>query len=273
MPLRRRDVAGAERSIEGASKEQSMRTILLLLFIIVYFTIGFLWMGLIGLMKLFKAEKVAGKMAFLYIHFGCKVGLFISGTKVDARGVENIQKDRAALYVLNHRSIFDIIITYAYMKDRTGFIAKKELSKIPIFSWWVRLGNGLFLDRDDIRQGMKTILTGIEYLKDGVSMCIFPEGTRNKDNEDLTSLMEFHAGSFKLSEKSGAPVVPVAVYNTAQCLEDHFPWIKSTHVKITFGTPIEMDGLSKEEMRFLSKSVHEVMEGMLQVYKEEEQQP
>ena len=70
----------------------------------------------------------------------------------------------------------------------------------------------LFLDRKDIKQGLKTILEGIEKVKSGISICIFPEGTRNKVND---TFLPFHEGSFKIAEKSGCPIIPMSIYNSA----------------------------------------------------------
>lgn len=65
----------------------------------------------------------------------------------------------------------------------------------------------LFLDRKDIKQGLKTILTAIEKIKSGISICIFPEGTRNKNKDEL-ELLPFHEGSFKIASKSGCAIHP-----------------------------------------------------------------
>lgn len=95
------------------------------------------------------------------------------------RGLENIPTDRAVLYVGNHRSYFDIVMGYMTVPRLTGFIAKKEMIKIPLLNRWMDRMNCLFLDRSNIKEGLKTILAGIEKIKGGISMWIFPEGTRN----------------------------------------------------------------------------------------------
>lgn len=82
----------------------------------------------------------------------------------------------------------------------------------------------LFLDRDNIKEGMKTILTAIEKAKNGISICIFPEGTRNKTSD---TFLPFHEGSFKIAEKAGVPIIPMTIVNSAAVFEDQFPKIKS----------------------------------------------
>ena len=82
-----------------------------------------------------------------------------------------------------------------------GFFAKKEMEKVPLLSTWMKRLHCLFLDRNDLKQGLKTILTAIEKVKSGISICIFPEGTRNK-NEDELDMLPFHEGSFKIAAKA-----------------------------------------------------------------------
>ena len=83
----------------------------------------------------------------------------------------------------------------------------------------------LFLDRNDLKQGLKTILTAIEKVKSGISICIFPEGTRNK-NEDELDMLPFHEGSFKIAAKANCPIIPMAISGSADIWENHFPRVK-----------------------------------------------
>ena len=110
------------------------------------------------------------------------------------------QKTHQSFYIGNHRSYFDIVLSYSRCPIRTGYIAKKEMERYPLLSNWMRYLHCLFLDRKDIKQGLKTILTAIEKIKSGISICIFPEGTRNKNKDEL-ELLPFHEGSFKIASK------------------------------------------------------------------------
>lgn len=240
----------------------------LLLLLLLIFGI-FVW-PVIWIARIF-SQSAADKIAHWFVRTACKAGRLGAGVKMDARGLENLDNEDAVVYVINHRSIFDIITTYPYFKKPTGFVAKKELAGIPVFSYWLKLANGLFLDRQNIREGLKTILQAIEKIKAGTSMVIFPEGIRNKDQESLTTLLEFHDASFKLAEKTGAKIVPIALYNTANCFENHKPWMYSTKVKMTVGTPIDIKDLSPEHRKFLGKYVQSVMQDMMNVYAAEEQ--
>ena len=214
-------------------------------------------------------KDLTERIAFRFIHDLCCAGAFVCGLKPDIRGLENILEDEPAVYIMNHRSIFDIILAYTMMKRKTGFIAKKELKKAPFLAQWITLNHGLFMDRENIREGLKTIMQGIEFIKEGFSMVIFPEGTRNKDKESHTSLLPFHGGSFKLAEKTGVPIVPVVFWNTEDCFENHRPFMKAADVRIRIGTPVRIEELDKEQRRQIAQYMQDIMQGMLDGIAEE----
>ena len=184
--------------------------------------------------------------------------LWITGVEVTVIGEENVPKDQPVLYIGNHRSFFDILLTYTRCPRLTGYVAKAEMEKIPLLSNWMRYLHCLFLDRKDIKKGLKTILEGIEKIKSGISICIFPEGTRNRADSDL-ELMEFHEGSFKLATKTNCPIVPIALNNTCSIFEKQFPKIKKTHVVIEYCKPIIPSELSKEDKKFIGKYTRNVI--------------
>ncbi|MCD7866907.1 MAG: 1-acylglycerol-3-phosphate O-acyltransferase [Clostridiales bacterium] len=201
------------------------------------------------------------------VQWAFRVILWISGTKVDILGEENVPKDAPVLYIGNHRSFFDIVISYSRCPLRTGYVAKKEMEVIPLLSTWMRRLHCLFLDREDIKQGLKTILTAIEKVKSGISICIYPEGTRSR-SQDETQMLDFHDGAFKIATKSKCPIIPVAVVHTSAILEDHFPSIRSAHVILEYGKPIYPDQLSKEEQRHLSDYTRKILTEMLRKNRE-----
>lgn len=182
---------------------------------------------------------------------------FLSGTRLIVRGEENIPRDTAVLYVGNHRSFYDIILTYPRMPGPTGYVAKKETEKIPLLSIWMKYLHCLFLDRSNIKEGLKTILAGVEKAKAGISIFIFPEGTRNRTPD---TFLPFHEGSFKIAEKAGVPIVPVTINNSAAIFEDHFPKVKKATVVIEYGRPISMQELPKEERKFIGATVQKIIE-------------
>ena len=174
--------------------------------------------------------------------------LWLTGVKVTIIGKENIPVGQPVLYIGNHRSYFDILLTYIHCPDLTGYVAKDSMEKIPLLSNWMRYLHCQFLDRKDIRKGMKTILTCIDLIKEGISICIFPEGTRNRAESDL-EMMEFHEGSFKPATRTNCPIIPMAISNSCSMFEKQAPKIYKTHVILEYCKPIIPSELSKEEKK------------------------
>lgn len=202
------------------------------------------------------SEDAMLKIRYGYVHNALKVVWFLGGGKLTTIGLENIPRDRAVLFVANHRSIFDVIITGMQIPQPTGYVAKIELSKIPLLALQMRAIKCLFLDRENVKQGLKVILEAISYVKSGVSMLIFPEGTRSKKEGEF---LEFHQGSFKIATKAKVPIVPVTIVNTGDLLEDHFPRLKRAHVIIEYGEPIETADLDRKAQAQLPDKVKEVI--------------
>ena len=225
----------------------------------------FVALFLVGSIPLMIVEWVIGKFnqdlksrsSLTIVLWAFQTILWLAGTKVIVKGEENVPKDTAVLYVGNHRSLFDIPITYVRVPRPTGYIAKLELKKVPLLHFWMNNMHCLFLDRKNIKEGLKTILTGIEKAKSGISICIFPEDTRNKQGEGV---LPFHEGSFKIAEKSGVPIVPMTLVNTEAIFENHFPKVKPATVILEYGEPIYLNNLEKEQKKFIGAHVHDLIQ-------------
>ena len=224
-------------------KENSMIRLIL--------TGGFVFLFLIFSIPIMGIEWIIGKFnpelkdksSLAIVNWAFRCCTFTAGAKVDYIGEENIPKDTPVLYVGNHRSFFDIVLTYPRVPRPTGYIAKKEIEKVPLLRTWMRNLHCLFLDRNDVKAGLKTILEAIDKMKNGISICIFPEGTRNKVAD---TFLPFHEGSFKIAQKAGCPIVPITINNSSAILEDHFPKIKKAHVIIEYGKPVYISDLPAE---------------------------
>ncbi len=185
--------------------------------------------------------------------------LWVTGADITYIGRENIPKDQAVLYIGNHNSYFDILLTYSQCPGLTGYVAKAEMLKAPLLRDWMKRLYCLFLDRSDLKAGMQMILTGIEYIKKGISICIFPEGTRSKDG----TMQPFKEGSMKMASKTGCPIVPIAISGSANIWENHFPKIKPCKVIVEYGQPILPKELSKEDQKFLGAYTQRKIQEML----------
>lgn len=185
--------------------------------------------------------------------------LWIIGAHITVYGRENVPEDRPVVYMGNHRSMLDCIVLYPLFKGLCGVVAKIEVKKIPFVKFWMDNLHCLYFDRSDMREGLKMILTGIEYLKQGISICIMPEGTRSKTDE----MLPFKEGSMKLATKTGCPIIPVAITGSADLFENHKPFFGPSDITITFGKPIEVKELSREQQKNLGAHVRDVVGAML----------
>ena len=232
-----------------------IRLILVALFVILFLILS---------IPLLIAEWIVGKFnqsakdksSLAIVNWAFRCILWLTGVKMIVKGEERIPKDTAVLYVGNHRSYFDVVMTYTRVPRPTGYIAKIEMLKYPLLSNWMKYLHCLFLDRNDVKQGMKIILSAIDKVKNGISICVFPEGTRNKVND---TFLPFHEGSFKIAVKGDVPIVPMSIVNAADIFEDHFPKIRKTNVVIEYGEPIYVKDLDKDTKKALGSYVSNII--------------
>lgn len=225
----------------------------LLFFLYLFFSLPKLWKA----KKLKRAdnkkrfERFLKKEAIKWSGFLLK----IAGINIKVEGLKNIDKNENIVFVSNHQSNFDIPILFSSLKMPIGFIAKKEIKKIPIINRWMKLFNCVFIDRLDIRQSIKAINKGAKNIEKGRNMVIFPEGTRSKDGK----LNEFKPGSFKLAQKSKATIIPIAIDGSINAMKKGDIKIKSANVKVSILKPIEI----KRDTTVLAKEVKESIEKKL----------
>lgn len=185
--------------------------------------------------------------------------LKLAGCKVTVIGIEKVPTDRAVLFVSNHQGNFDIPLMITQLPGKKGFIAKVETLKLPIVRDWMRFMNCVFMDRADIRQQVKSISEGVNILKSGHSMVLFPEGTRSPDG----NLLDFKPGGLKLATKSGAPIIPVTINNSMNLMKKGTMKITPAHITIIISDPIEItDEMNRETLK-LSEEVKAIIQKSL----------
>lgn len=226
------------------------------IFLGAYLILGIPVLGVEWIISKFN-KKASDYQCLRMVQWAFNCMLKMTGVEVTVIGEENVP-DEPVLYIGNHRSFFDILLTYTRCKGLTGYVSKKEMYKFPLLRDWMKRLYCLFLDRENPREGLKTILQAIDYVKNGISICIFPEGTRNKGEE--LSMLPFHAGSFKIAEKSGCAIIPMSMNNTSEIFENHFPKIKKTHVILEYGKPIYMKDMDREEKKHIAEYCQNIIQ-------------
>lgn len=200
-----------------------------------------------------KGEKAGieytGKVAQRWARFTVK----IIGLNITIKGKENIPNEPCC-YMGNHTSILDIPVLINSVDKCMGFIAKKEMLDAPFLSFWLKQYKCVALDRENAREAIKTIKEGAEYIKEGYSMAIFPEGTRNQDGK----LREFKKGSLKLATLAKAPIVPVTIEGAYRAFEKDRKF-RPIDLTITFSEPFYTKDLTRDEEKELMDKVRTVI--------------
>ncbi len=243
-----------------------LRLIIVLLFVVSFLLVSLILIPigyLIGLFDMPSRDRYAQVM----ISWAFGVVGFLAGARVTVKGKESVPKEEAVLYVANHRGFFDIVLLYAQMFRATAIVSKKEIKRVPILSWWMILMRCRFMDRKDLKQSLQVILGCIEDAKSGISILIYPEGTRSKGESEL-DMNPFKEGSFKIAIKSGIKIVPVAIHGTREILERQFPRIKPNKVTISYGNPVDPGILDKEQLKHIAQICQNDIRRMLEAEQE-----
>lgn len=168
------------------------------------------------------------------------------GIRADIEGLERIPKDSSLCYVSNHQGNFDIALILAYLPGCIGFITKSQAAWFPFLNLWIFALGGVFLDRERVSKARRAMDTGIERLKSGAAMAVFPEGTRSRG----PVMGEFHNGSFKLATRSGAVIVPISIQGTYRIWEERKSIVPAS-VTLRAGEPIPTRGMDPETKKSL----------------------
>jgi 1-acyl-sn-glycerol-3-phosphate acyltransferase len=152
------------------------------------------------------------------------------------------------MFVSNHASWMDIpFLGYVIGWRNYKIISKKELGRVPILGKAIKVGGNIMVDRLDRKSQLATLKKGIAYLKDGVHLCTYPEGTRTRTGR----LEPFKNGAFKMAHKAGAPVIPVSIVGAHTCMPLHwmFPYRPASPVvKMVVHEPVESVGRTDQEL-------------------------
>lgn len=200
-----------------------------------------------------KNKKAADRYAYKLARDISNYAIKLTKTKMKVIGEENIPEG-ACVFISNHQGNFDAFIFASIVKKGTGSIAKKQIKKIPIVGAIFKEVHSVFIDRNNVRDGLRAINEAAENIKKGYSITIFPEGTRSRSYK----VGNFKKGSFKLALKANATIVPVSINGTYKVMENG-DRVTGNKVSIIFHEPIFVDKLSKEEKKDLSERVRVII--------------
>jgi len=175
------------------------------------------------------------KVSNLLMKVWTNIVLFIYGIKVNVYGAENIEPSKGKIYIANHSSYLDIFVQLAKLPDNVRMIYKKEINKVPILGWAMLAAGFIPIDRENIRSAMKSLSKAAEKVKKGLSVVIYPEGTRTKDGK----VSEFKRGMFFLADKSQADIMPVSMSGTFELMRIGKMKVRPGTVNMVIGKPVK----------------------------------
>ncbi len=195
------------------------------------------------------------KLASRYAHWWGRTVLAATGSKVTVKGIKHIPPG-PVVFMANHLSIFDTMLLLGYIDKSVAFVAKKELARVPVVNSLMRHVGCLYLDRQDIRQAVEIINLAAEQVRNGLSMVIFPEGTRSQTGE----MAEFKSGSMKLAMKAHVPIVPLRIQGTRNIYEGNGYRIRPSQISLLVSPPIMPGDYEEMGTNRVAKMVREMVE-------------
>ena len=181
--------------------------------------------------------------------------LFFSRIRVTVKGLANIDPSRSYIYMSNHQSNFDIPVLLAHLPVQFRWLAKAELFKIPIFGRAMRGAGYVKIDRFNQESAFESINEAAGKMKKGVSIMMFPEGTRSLDGK----IRPFKKGGFVMAVDSGAPIVPVIIKGTWPIMDKSSLRINTGNVNLEIERPIQTTGYTRDTKEDLIESVRSVI--------------
>ena len=181
--------------------------------------------------------------------------LMVSRIKVSVQGYSNIDPALPYIYMPNHQSNFDIPVLLGHLKVQFRWLAKIELFKIPIFGRAMRKAGYISIDRYNRESAIKSLKVAANKIKSGVSVLIFPEGTRSRDGD----ILPFKKGGFVLAIDSGVPIVPVVITGTRSIMTKGKFRVNEGQVNMVIHKPIDTSAYTRDTKAALMKNVRHVI--------------
>ncbi len=200
-----------------------------------------------------------GNIVHHYARWWAKIQLLVSGVRVKVGGLEHLDKETPYIYMSNHQGSYDIFALLSCLPVQFRWIAKKELFAIPILGWAMGAANYISIDRSGRRGALESIERAARKIKGGVSVVIFPEGTRSRDG----SIQPFKRGGFTLALKSGVPIIPITINGSRDVMARDSMRVRPGEIRVSIDRAIQTTPFSLRERNVLMEKVRETIEGNL----------
>jgi len=177
--------------------------------------------------------------------------LLVSRVRVEIEGAEHLDLDSPKILMVNHQSQFDIGALLAYLPRKIRFVAKKELTRIPIIGQVLVGGGHVIIDRQQLKKAFASYDRAAEQIRAGTSIVVFVEGTRSLDGR----LLRFKKGGFMLALVAGVPIIPITLAGGVKVLPRNSWRIRAGKIRMIFHEPIDPTQYSVETKEDLMAAV------------------
>lgn len=187
-------------------------------------------------------QRAAYRVCQLWV----RLNLLVCGVRVHVRHLAALDPGRPYVFMSNHRSQYDILaVVQALAEFQLRWVAKKELTRVPVFGWALRNAGHIIIDRSDHEQAVASLRAARTQMLDGVSVMIFPEGTRGST---AATLLPFKKGGFMLALETGFPIVPIAVLGSGEILPRGSWRPLAGRIEVVVGVPIPVAGVERDAL-------------------------
>ncbi len=179
--------------------------------------------------------------------------------KVKLHGIDKLDPQQSCVIVANHQSMFDIFAIYGWLPHIFKWIMKAELRRIPFIGPACAAAGHIFIDRSNPLAAKKSLDIAEQQLKNGVSVVIFPEGTRTKTG----AVGKFKKGAFRLATDLSLPIVPVTIKGSFERMKRSSVVITPGTIDIFFHDPVDVTQYDHEKLHDLMSLTHQIIESKL----------
>lgn len=195
-----------------------------------------------------------GKRVYRINQFWTWLILRMGGVSLKVRGLENLKSDEQYVFMVNHQSNVDIpVLIQSLVRFQLRWIAKKELLRVPFFGWAMWATKHITVDRSDPLDAVKSLERARERLDAGISIVVFPEGTRSRDGR----LLPFKKGGFLLAAKTRTKIVPVTIVGSARLLPAGAWRLRPGTIEVFIDRPVVTESYRIGKLRALTEQVRQ----------------
>ncbi len=221
--------------------------------------------GFVFLIIITPASFIIAVLASVFVRHGngvhwvarhySRIVIRLSFSSIQVEGLENITPGKHYIFAANHNSIFDILVLMAFLPVQFRWLAKDNLFSMPIYGWSMSMAGYIPINRSNAREGVRSLKKAAVIISGGVSVIIFPEGTRSKDG----LIQDFKRGGFTLATKAGLPIIPISISGTHHVMPTKSFKVTPGPIKLVVGRPIPVLGKDRAEQRRLMEEVRKEM--------------